>query len=387
MSDGIFVIKGELGSGTEELVEMREAPYDSEDVLQELLARYPDLLAGGQMNPGVPRRWLLIRREQSVPDLLDGAARWSLDHLFIDQDGVPTLIEVKRASDTRIRREVVGQMLDYAANGVVYWPVAELRAEFQALHGDQAAAAAVIADRLGPDVDPDELWDHVGQNLEAGKVRLLFVADEIPRELRRIVEFLNEQMRAEVLAVEVQQHVGQGTDALRTLISRVYGLTERAQDKKPGVRLPSRQWDEASFFAALQEAAPEAVAPARSLLAWANDRRYRVGWGRGAISGSFQVIAPGTTVYSCSVWTTGRFDIAFGYLLRYPAFESEAARRDLAALLRDVPLIVRDDQLDKYPTYQLSELAGGAMANFIETMDWVVTHIRSDTGRPQPPPR
>ena len=29
----------------------------------------------------------------------------------------PTLVEVKRSSDTRIRREVVGQMLDYAANG------------------------------------------------------------------------------------------------------------------------------------------------------------------------------------------------------------------------------------------------------------------------------
>jgi hypothetical protein len=35
---------------------------------------------------------------------------------------VPTLVEVKRSDDTRIRREVVGQMLDYAANGVVYWP-------------------------------------------------------------------------------------------------------------------------------------------------------------------------------------------------------------------------------------------------------------------------
>jgi hypothetical protein len=33
-----------------------------------------------------------------------------------DQNAVPTLVEVKRSSDTRIRREVVGQMLDYAAN-------------------------------------------------------------------------------------------------------------------------------------------------------------------------------------------------------------------------------------------------------------------------------
>ena len=28
--------------------------------------------------------------------------------------------------------EVVGQMLDYAANGVVYWPADRLRADFEA---------------------------------------------------------------------------------------------------------------------------------------------------------------------------------------------------------------------------------------------------------------
>jgi ribosomal protein L30E len=34
----------------------------------------------------------------------------------------------------------------------------------------------------------------VDANLRAGKVRLVFVADEIPAELRRVVEFLNSQM-------------------------------------------------------------------------------------------------------------------------------------------------------------------------------------------------
>ncbi|MEV4455812.1 hypothetical protein [Microbispora sp. NPDC049633] len=35
------------------------APYEAEEVLQELLATHPDLLAGGQMTPDVPRRRLL----------------------------------------------------------------------------------------------------------------------------------------------------------------------------------------------------------------------------------------------------------------------------------------------------------------------------------------
>jgi uncharacterized DUF497 family protein len=67
-----------------------------------------------------------------VPSEEAGTDRWSVDHLFLDQDAVPTIVEVRRSSDTRVRRAVVGQMLDYAANAVVYWPVEAIRARFEA---------------------------------------------------------------------------------------------------------------------------------------------------------------------------------------------------------------------------------------------------------------
>ncbi|MGA6948040.1 MAG: hypothetical protein WBZ00_09830, partial [Solirubrobacterales bacterium] len=118
MSGGVFLLRGE-----DDLVPMAEAPYDSEDVLQGLLAKFPDLLARDQLPVGDARRWVLIDRETAVPDSEDGTGRWSVDHLFLDREAVPTLVEVKRSSDTRIRREVVGQLIDYAANAVVYWPI------------------------------------------------------------------------------------------------------------------------------------------------------------------------------------------------------------------------------------------------------------------------
>jgi len=113
------------------LIEMSQQDYDSEDLLQGLLAQHPNLLAGDQMDDLHPRRWLLISRERGLPSEEGGSYRWSVDHLFLDQDAVPTIVEVKRSSDTRIRREVVGQMLDYAANAVVYWPVEAIRTEFE----------------------------------------------------------------------------------------------------------------------------------------------------------------------------------------------------------------------------------------------------------------
>src|SRR5438067_221536 len=167
MSGGIFLQRGE-----DDLVRMTEAPYDSEDVLQELLAKFPDLLAGDQLAGADARRWVLIDRESAVPDTKDGAGRWSVDHLFLDQDGVPTLVEVKRSSDTRLRREVVGQLIDYAANALVYWPADTLRTVFEArLAREGRDADAELAAVLGPDGDAEAYWDQASANLKAGRIR------------------------------------------------------------------------------------------------------------------------------------------------------------------------------------------------------------------------
>lgn len=96
MSDGIYIVRDDNS-----LVEMRSSAFESEDLLQELLATHPSLIAGDAIDPSNPQRWLLIAREQAVPGEEGGSGRWSLDHLFVYQDGVPTLVEVKRASDTQ----------------------------------------------------------------------------------------------------------------------------------------------------------------------------------------------------------------------------------------------------------------------------------------------
>lgn len=84
------------------LVELQSSEFESEDILQRRLAEHPELLA---TTLGEDQRWLLITREHQVPDHDGGSGRWSLDHVYVDQDAVPTLVEVKRATDTRIRRE------------------------------------------------------------------------------------------------------------------------------------------------------------------------------------------------------------------------------------------------------------------------------------------
>ncbi len=219
MSGKIFMIKD-----NDELVAMAEKKYKQEIDFQDLLEDYPDLIPGDQIDSENPRRWLLIKRELGLPFELNGNKMLSLDHFFIDQDGIPTLVEVKRSSDTRLRREVVAQMLDYAANAVSFLPVEEIKEKL----GD----ITLQDDFLDENMNEEKFWQNVKSNLEEGKIRMLFVADEIPIELKTIIEFLNNHMnKPEVLGIEIKQYTA-NEEKIRTLVSRVIGQTVEAQTKK-----------------------------------------------------------------------------------------------------------------------------------------------------------
>ena len=212
--------------GLEPLVEER---FDEEADLQKLLAEYPELLEGTQIRPDDPRRWILITREQGIPATLGAGDRWSVDHLVIDQDAVPTLVEVKRGDNTELRRTVVTQMLDYAAHAHLV-SAGRMRETFEKQPNAKEQMLSLFGDPAldDPERAVDEFWGDVAKNLEAKRFRLLFVADAIPDELADIIKFLNEQMpKIEVLAVEIKQFRGLGNSTTQTLVPRVIGRQEK----------------------------------------------------------------------------------------------------------------------------------------------------------------
>ena len=245
-NSGVFLLQGE-----DSLVPMEPASFAKEDDFQRLLSRFPELLVGDQINPQNPRRWLLVRRELAISTGEIGASQWSIDHVFLDQEGIPTLVEIKRQTDTRLRREVVGQMLDYAANCLTYWSVETLQSSLERTCSEADPSGDVetaLNELTGPDISVEEFWQLVKTNLQAKRIRLLFVADVIPIELRRIVEFLNEQMDpAEVLAVELRQFESKN---LKVLVPTVYGQTQEAASKRGGGG--GKRWDDVSVFEKLK---------------------------------------------------------------------------------------------------------------------------------------
>lgn len=247
-SDTIFLINSEGG-----LERIPHRQYESEDLLQHLVECHPEILVGEQIDPDNPPRWLLIEREVGIPDREGGSDRWAIDHLLLDQNGRPTFVEVKRSTDTRIRREVVGQMLDYAANAKVYWPEGRIRALAAEASGGLEALELKLREFLSNDdngvnePDTEAYWTAVERHLRNGEVRLLFVADSIPTELRRIIEFLNEHMPlVEVLGIEIRQYEGQ---AVRAVVPRVIGQTEFARQQKSSTSRSSKRTTREEFLA------------------------------------------------------------------------------------------------------------------------------------------
>lgn len=365
------------------LVGLNEQAYAAEELLQKLLADHPNLLAGEQVDATSPRRWLLVTREASVPGEEGGAGRWALDHLFLDQDAVPTLVEVKRSTDTRVRREVVGQMLDYAANAVVYWPVGEILALFKATCNDKGLDPDVVLDDfLGDDADPEAFWQLAKQNLQAGRIRMIFVADQIPPELQRIVEFLNGQMNpAQVLACEVRQFVGQG---LTALVPRVVGQTAAAQQAKSAVKRASpRQWNRASFFADAEAQCSRDVAEAfEAILDWADRTRCSISWGKSPNTGSANLSAstPQGPQRCIELYSNGGIAITFNRLKEHSNFESETSRQRLLEQFNALPGIMLGESATslKVPNFRAEAIAGSTvLPQFLGVLDWMVERLRS----------
>jgi hypothetical protein len=360
--DGIFLTSGN------DLVVLNQQPYATEDVLQQALADHPEVIAGPTTAGTEAGKLLLVRREMGVPGTQGGGSVWSLDHLFLDADGVPVVVEVKRSSDARIRREVVGQMLDYAANGVKYWPIASLRAAV-----DEAAAAAgktgeEVVTALRDGIDPEEFWKKVEANLTAGQIRMLFVADALPAELVRIIEFLNEQMNpAEVLGVELRQYVGGGQTVY---VPSVVGRTSMAVATKASA--VGQQWTEATFLdAARTRRSDDEVTMMERLIDDVHARGVRLGWGKGVtpgVSGWYTVAGQPTAVWNLNVNADAPSSRAYMYYYlgdlakRLSTDTVEQAAKVLESVPAMAPKIAeaRINEWNKYPSVYLTDVAGSS---------------------------
>ena len=198
---------------------------------------------------------------------------------------------------------------------------------------------------------------------------MVFVADRIPKELVRIVEFMNEQMRpAEVLAIEVEHFLG--ANGIRTLVPRLVGATARAQAAKAieTERVTEEQWlADLADRKGLNE-----LKGAERAITWFRENGFLVEPTRSQDALFAQITrADGKPAWPFFIRrSTGRLDTALGNLINVPAYKSEAARKELLDRIRSLPTnsIKATDKLNGWPSIALEELLKDELWNAFQAL-------------------
>ncbi len=199
--------------------EPQQVSYGREADLQQILADHPSLI------PGVGEAAIACKELQS------GAG--PADLIVIDQAGGLTLVECKLASNRQVRREIIGQMFDYAS---AFWrmPMDEFEQRWLARAGRSLSDSVASA-------NPD-FASAVAANLAEGRFNIVLAVDAINDDLKRIVEYLNATSgpATSVIAVEYKRLITEHTEILMPMI---YG-EELAQAKAAAFERAQERWTE-----------------------------------------------------------------------------------------------------------------------------------------------
>ncbi len=168
--------------------EQKDSGSFDEYWVQELIKDHPDILPINQLEP-IFTPAVSIGREVST-------RVGYIDNLFISPSGYITIVETKLWRNLEARREVVGQIIDYAQE-LSGWDYAQLDRSVReystkCLHKPQGLFELVQA-QAGEALDETDFVDSVSANLSAGRFLLLIVGDGVREGIEAMSRFLNDK--------------------------------------------------------------------------------------------------------------------------------------------------------------------------------------------------
>ncbi len=268
----------------------------AEHYLQDALNKSPDLLPIEEIDPAFGPLASLGREIDNI------------DNLFISPTGKITLVETKLWRNPEATREVVAQVIDYAAR-LSQWSYANFEAALKTAMSPAPVGAgslyAYVAKKFPKAVLPEEQFiDEVQKNLRAARFLLLVVGDGIRENLESMLGHLHRQpqMLFTFCLVEMQIFenpdlfegrlllpvvVAKTTEVVRAVVrvhttgqAEVSVAIEEEPDKTQGARRRTLSEDE--FFQGIQDETTKQVY--RRILAFASEVGAEPAWKGGSVS-------------------------------------------------------------------------------------------------------
>jgi len=184
--------------------------------LQELIRTNPGLLPIGEIEPAFAPL-VSIGREVST-DV------GPIDNMYLSPQGYLTIVEAKLWRNPEARRQVVGQIIDYAKE-ISRWSFSDLDGRVLAYSkkycGSESGVIATL--RAFEPVEESEeaqLIDTISLNLKRGRFLLLVVGDGIGESVEEMADFLSQapQLQFTLALVELQVYDLETSDGRSRLV-------------------------------------------------------------------------------------------------------------------------------------------------------------------------
>jgi hypothetical protein len=293
-----------------------------EKTIQELLHDHPELLPVHEIWPD-SSQWVSLGREMQVS--LSRSKNGYIDNLFVTAEGRLILVEAKLYRNHEGRRQVVAQLLEYAAalskldytsftKGLPVFkddPVADLHAFICARLGPDKVNSLdlfrrvvieslskaeflllIIGDGIQEEVENlvGILQSHPGLQFTLGLVSLGLYSDEEDGPIVLAVPHLHTRTREVKRAVVVVERRGDGAEKIFIEVSREDGEDETMTLNDSSSRATRRQWDQSSFLERVDEKFGRSIRGTfEALLEAAAQRDAEISWGTGIREGAFML--------------------------------------------------------------------------------------------------
>lgn len=189
----------------------------TEAAIQELVHRFPSCLPIAEIDPlfanPVP-----VCRELSTP-------AGAIDNFMVTPTGLPVLVECKLWRNPEGRREVVGQILDYAKE-LALWTSSDVQREAKRRAGGEGNVLLDLVRAAGYEVDEIGFNDALTLNLRRGRFLLLIVGDGIRAGVETIAEYLQGHSGLHFTLGLVEMPIYQLADGARIVVPRVLAKTQ-----------------------------------------------------------------------------------------------------------------------------------------------------------------
>lgn len=184
-----------IGETIQSLEAVPQKEYD-EDYIQNLIFENPNLLRLNEIDVSVGRIAPLC---MEFPVDNSGHA---VDDLYVDSNGVLTIVECKLIRNHQATREVLGQILDYAKEIVKY----DYKELDRRIYKVTKKSLFEKASESVEDLDYELFEENVIRNLKEGRINLVMAGDRISKNVEELVSFLNgySRMNFKLGVVEIQ---------------------------------------------------------------------------------------------------------------------------------------------------------------------------------------